>query len=427
MDKKNANSKKKGPNQSASSAPKAQKTADDWERKFPPRFIRPIRGLTGRGWVHRAQPVASIQANAKHQSGNNPSLGPANPSFAPAAAPLGGDMHAVAPGRLRAAGAPAPSGVGLSGCAAWYAKSLSAPFGEFKELPCVPSNPPVPSYRFRNVYRGTFSTGTLGVGFLTFPPYDPRNNSANPIVSSTAAYAGTTFAFSGTPGTSSANKTGLPFATADFAGTPAVQSKLVSAGIRVRNITQAVNVGGMIFPIALPSDGNLQGLTNAQIKAYPGTQLIPQVLTDQTDWTVLIQRPTDVNDLDFNESGTINSNYCLGIMAEASSPGTPNLFEYEIIDFWEFIGVSSTGARVPEVQLSHADEVGLARVMEAAQEMPVSGLQRDINRQMAEGVVEAIAHSDSTAKTVESLLGLTGLPLKTITGLVSSLVGFLAA
>jgi len=291
-------------------------------RNFPPVHYRPIRNLALLPMRVSARVAKERVKMLKSDEEETPRWNAANSSIIKLSSlnPLGDRMtNSSYPSRpLHISGGPANTG--LAACAVWYAKALTNPFGQFEELPCIPSSPAVPSYRYRALSRGSFVTsGTTGVGFVMIAPYVPCNNVSNAIFySSLTTYAGSAFANTGT-GVGTAFKP-LPYQSTSFSGTTVIQGKLVGAGLRVRNITQALNVGGILYGVTIPSDGSLQGLSQSQVTSYPGTLLVPQVLAPANEWSVVILRPSDVTDLDYNDAGVINFSACMGFMAMAPGP-----------------------------------------------------------------------------------------------------------
>lgn len=325
---------------------------------------------------------------------------------------------------VRVSASPMLAQAGLADCSLLYAKALTNPFGLFEELPCVPSSPPMMTYRYRLVSRGTFTTPPTAnlYGFVAVAPFQGANN-VNSIWTSTAAYAGLNpFAVGGTGVTPSTRA--LPFATAAFDG---IQGRLVGLGLRVRNITQALNVGGMLFGIIADRGENIASITSANFTSDPRTILVPQALSDQTRWSTVIWRPGDLSDLDFlggTEDFSFQTTPSIGFCAISSS-GNSQTFEFEVVEFWEFVGESnSQSVRPPDLTASHSDPVGLSRVLEGTQYNVLSADQEDWNLHTAHALVDSIAHSDSVARTVETLVGpiVKSLPLGKM---VSSLIGFL--
>lgn len=312
-----------------------------------------------------------------------------------------------------------PRGVGLAPCALNYAKAVSNPFGEFADLPCVPGDPPLPTYRFRATTRGTFSTSTSNSnGFVAVAPKCGFNDIAT-VFSTTSSFGGTAIATSGTGVTASFRST-LPF-TNGFITANGMSMRLVGMGLRVRNITQALYMGGILFGLQIDQNELSTTFTASSIPADPRTALVAQAMADQKSWSVMVWRPTDMGDLDFmgEDTGYGAADPKLFFWCIAP-PGAPQTFEFELIEFWEFYGRG-----VPEYTVSHADPVGLSRVLDGIQMRPITLDQKDWVNHTAQAVVDSIAHSDSVAKTVEDLLGLAGMGGGLVGGLVKGLTSFL--
>jgi hypothetical protein len=317
-------------------------------------------------------------------------------------------------------------GTGLSRCAMFYAKALSNPWGEFEMLPCVPADPPMPTYRFRAITRGQFVTGTTGFGFVGVKALDPRND-VNTIFTSSSAYASDIFATAGT-GVVPAKRTSLPFASTPF--TDGVQARLVSLGLRVRNASKTSFIGGYLGGIQIADGEALNLMSNAQVQADALTDLIIQTFNTPGQWTSLIYRPTDQDSLNMIPSPgvALSSSMNFGFFAQAPSAvaADAQTYQWELVEFWEFQGESpSANVRVPELQLSDSDPVGLSRVLAAAQQPPASLDTEAWTNQMASSVVEAMAHSDTVSKTIEDLMGLAGVPLPAVSELVRNMTAFL--
>jgi len=335
-------------------------------------------------------------------------------------APHGGQNRAIKQSHFTGG----PAGTGLSACASWYAKAVSNPFGQFDELPCVPCEPAVPSYRFRNLSRRAFTTGAQGVGFVMIAPQDWAND--DPSISiTTTLFNGTTYSLPAA-GVTRSVRSGLPFQVASADG---ISGRLVGLGMRCRNITQALNVGGLLIGSTVDTQSDLTNYSQQQVLDSTDSVLAPQALSDQTEWSQIVWRPKQDMDRSFQPSGdnsTINANPSMGFLAIAPGVLVPQTYEVEIQEFWEFIGESpTTSERVPGVENSHADPVGLARVSDGSQTMPDDLTKEAWARETAGGIVEAIAHSDSVAKTVEDLMGLAGMTLPIAGKLAASLLGFL--
>jgi len=215
----------------------------------------------------------------------------------------------------------------------------------------------------------------------------------------------------------------LPYTLASFASNK-IQGRLVGLGLRVRNITQALNVGGLLYAIQGTRATDLTGYTVAQIKADPRTVLVPQALSEQTEWSVMVWRPNETSDLDLDGDFTLASTLSMAFIADIPT-NTPQTFEWEMVEFWEY-AAGGPGLTLPEMTMQHADPVGLARVTEALQTPPNTLQQKEWITDAATGLVDAVAHSDSVAKTVEDLMGFAGMATGMIGPMVSSLVKALA-
>ena len=321
-----------------------------------------------------------------------------------------------------------PTGVGLSKCAFVYAKALANPFGDFDDLPCIPSLPAVETQKWRALTRGFFSTGTAGFGFVQVRPLCAANNSVS-VMASLSTFAGSAYSRTAGATITSQLRAALPYTIADFdTDGNHLSARLVGLSLRIRNITQALNVGGLVIGSRLMSGEDLVAFTIANLTASPLTVLAPQTLDGQKDWLYMSWMPGDASDLTFPERavnytfGAANEEdaFSMGFFATAPSVAAAQTFEYEIMEFWEFSGNESTKT-LPEVTRSDADPVGLARVQSAVCNLPNSLTVEEIVNDMATGVVESMAHSDTTAKTVEDLLGLAGMAIGPISKLVNSL------
>lgn len=315
------------------------------------------------------------------------------------------------------------SQVGLAGCSLNWAKALVNPFGEFVELPCLPTAPAMMTYRYRNITRGSFTTGSF-YGFVCVCPYNGGNNTNTIFTSTGSSYvANSAFGKTPTAGVAGAARTGLPFPAAAFDG---IQGRLVGFGLRVRNITQSLNVGGLLTGIICNDDEDLTAPVSGWLTNEPRAVNVPQALSEQTEWSTLVWRPGDMSDLDFHggaEDFSFSTVPCMGFSATPAG-ATAQTYEWEAVEFWEFMGRSpSQTLAPPELVSSHADALGVSRVSEALQFNPLTLTAKDWQVHAANSLVDAIAHSDSVAKTVEALAG-TAKAVLPVAKMVGSLLGF---
>jgi len=311
-----------------------------------------------------------------------------------------------------------PAGVGLSSCAVWYAKALVNPFGQFEELPCVPTSPAMMTQKWRAVTRGSFTSfaGPNAIAFVAVSPQNPGNNQSSIYASNGSVSTGVITTGAAATGI---QRNTLPYPLASFSPL-LIQARLVGCGLRVRNITQALNVGGLLYAIQGTRSTDLTTWTATQIKADPRTVLVPQALSEQTEWSVMVWRPNETSDLDLDGDFSLPSSLSMAFVAD--NPGsTAQTFEFELVEFWEYAS-GGPGVTVPELTIQHADPVGLARVSEAFQNPPNTLKIEDWARDGAQSIVEAIERSDTVAKTVEDMLGFAGIASSAVVPMVKSLL-----
>lgn len=325
-----------------------------------------------------------------------------------------------------------PPGAGLSKCAMLFAKAQSNPFGSFDELPCIPSSPPVETQKWRSLSRGSFTTNTAGIGFVLVAPLIACNNVAS-IWTDKVAGAAPTFSKAGVDA-NAGMKTTLPYPNADFSSADNfLTARLVGCGLRIKSTTQAMNVGGLAMGCRLPPGEDLTQYTFDQLLQQPQTVVCPQTLDGQGEWLQLVWHPGDYSDISFSDSavdysvGAIDQRAAtMGFLVQAPSVAVQQSYEYELMHFWEFSGAYSAQA-LPEVTTSDDDPIGLARVLGASQVTPNSLTIKETVTDMANGVVDAMAHSDSAAKTVEDIMGVLGIDGNVVGKLVTGLASFLLA
>lgn len=344
-------------------------------------------------------------------------------------------MPAALPTTLASASA-AAAGTGLSDCAALLAKAVANPFGTFDELPCLPCTPPVESQRWKSLVRGVCSTGTEDVGFLCVAPYVSSYN-VTKVYSTDGTYARTDNQTMGLyAGVVETLDSQLGFPNSVF-GT-GMQSRLVALGIRWRNISVADEIGGDAAAIQVDDALNFTGFTPLQVMKAPSAVVIenfrrPEMTGEsQNTWFTMLWRPQDMASIQFQPAaigGSVNTNATIFIVFNAPS-GHPQTFEWEMVSFYEYTGIAESGGVITNpasLSVSHADTVGVDRVLEAVQRQPLDLTAESWAEQMAVGIVDAVAHSDTAARTTEALTGGDGMGLGKVIGMANSLLGFLLA
>lgn len=305
------------------------------------------------------------------------------------------------------------------------------PFGEFDELPCVPCYPAVESRKYRAITRGVLTTSTAnGMGFISYSAANPAKEIATITYTSANTWAGTDFTQTAATGITSAARGSLPYSSAQFlTSSNFMQAKLVGSGIRIRNTSPVTSRSGSVLGCRINDNNQLSAIGKANLQTMPETVFAAgDAGAGMGAWQSITWRPCDEADLDFP---SVAVNY-------AVAPATSNsigffitgtgvqTFEWEIVEFWEFIGTDGTLIQ-PGLTKSHADPVGLARVLEGAQVVQTD-LETNARVEAASNsIVESMAHSDTVSKTIEDLLGLSGIAMGPVMQMAKALSGFLIA
>lgn len=327
-------------------------------------------------------------------------------------------------------------GTGLSDCAAVFGKAMSNPFGTYDMLPCVPCSPPAMSQRTYGLMRGTFSTGSGHCGWCLVAPFI-ADNVMTKVLATKPTYAGTTATLFATGATVSALvEPDFPYTFNQL--TTGMEVRTVACGIRWRNITEAGKVGGMSAAYQGPDITNYTDYSPDNVLAdrssvVASNAVVPlKVGEEQNTWTTMVWRPRDEGSLDAEDSidNPYNPNFTVFIVA--TDGGDPQTFEFEVITFVEYSGVSvdaGTGAiTYPAAQtMSDVDEVGMDRVLEGLQRTPLDLQAGAWAEQAVAGIVDSVAHSDTAARTSELIEGSGGMGLGKILGMANSLLSFFMA
>jgi hypothetical protein len=269
-----------------------------------------------------------------------------------------------------------------------------------------------------------------------YKPLNPANN-VNSVITTTSNWSGAAYTRTLVPGppvqVGGSLRIALPYPSADFATDGNfLQARLVSSTIRIRNYTNALKIGGLVYATRLATGESLDLFTTAQLAQSPLTVVKGQMVDGQSDWMTMAWMPGDADDIQFpfananygDGAGGDSDKYSMGFFAISSDTTVNMVFEVEIMEFWEFTGQYSAQS-IPETTLSPDDPVGLARVLTSACSLPNTLSADEIAADMSAGIVESMAHSDTVAKTVEDLLGLAGMAIGPITKLAEALFGAL--
>lgn len=248
----------------------------------------------------------------------------------------------------------------------------------------IPGEIMLPSFKGAGRARGTFMTGTTGMGFIALNPFGVSNNSVltdngfSTILKSDATYAPSTPAYHPFTGTSTFN-TGVsrtyldtPFPVSLFAGRNGLKFRVVGAGIKVRYIGPEMYRSGRIFAYR---EATNQGIVDGQVIA-PGQSLSVTAMTTNKETAIdpvtrkyfsCLYKPAKAEDLVYNEPDNVLAGYPAPMLQGPSmllfvdgASTTPLAFEYDIIVHYELVG-----ANLPFLSLTPSDPVGKAAIVSA--------------------------------------------------------------
>ena len=257
-------------------------------------------------------------------------------------------------------------GSNLSKCAQEYAASIANPFADGPDGACIPDAPALMTRRTKVWSKGTFSTstnaGALGTGYCVLDPLaaiasdrfcvytnDPARTAASINISTVGQYVG--------------HSSQSEYLTADVSST-GIQPRVVSAGLKIRNISSTLNKGGFIVGLHEPAHVCLDGYDIPTMDLY--LEAGDRLSANSKEFSVLTYRPVDSTDLDWVEAfpavnpspGQANMAYMGFIVQSPDSAGmNPQLYEYEA-----FVNFEVQGQRALGKIASHADPQGYAAV-----------------------------------------------------------------
>lgn len=247
----------------------------------------------------------------------------------------------------------------MSSCTRDYIRSLANPFSG--PLACVPSPYPNWTRKVRVFSRGNFVTSsTNNIGLIWADPVNSSQSTYNCVLSTTAASTSTTFTgynatgWQGSP--SNADYTGVQLGTGS-----GIQTRVVSAGLRIRYAGTALNKGGRIIAFQDPTHTTLNNraestlLSEIQAKEY--------AVRDDGTWTTILYSPVLDTDYQLNQWNILDptiagvasdsGRFYMGFLIVSATASTP--FYYEFFAVHEYQGSTVRGQ-----ELSHADPIGLS-------------------------------------------------------------------
>lgn len=286
----------------------------------------------------------------------------------------------------------------LSDCARLYVSAIEDPFNCIGA--CIPSPFAIPSQKVTARARGVFTTGTNGYGAIVVCPKSSVYNDAygatatgpkSAIIYTDTTYAGTTIPLYSATG-ANPTSTNSPFSYVST-NSSQLNTRVVSAGLRIRNVTPQLNRGGIGLGIEEPAHSDLQ--TYAMNVLY-NLSTTGGINVDGA-WNTVRYHPVDADELEYLTSangayvgpGTnqTNSPWFTSSMAfiVAAPNSTAQTYEWEYVVNFEAIGRAAPGISPTDADPNAmAVAANLFRSME--ERKPVTG---DVSRRVTESLKKA--------------------------------------
>jgi len=266
-------------------------------------------------------------------------------------------------------------------CAVEYASALINPFGTRAIEPCIPDVQVKESFKLQTKARGVFSTGELGVGWISFSPFlsiisDGGNSASDtsfPVIYTNANYALQTYNWSVSGG---AFTTGVAGASASSIFTSSSintasrrRYRLVAAGLRINYIGSSFRNQGRVILYREPDMSNIQVL--AQTPSYFLQDQYTSMTPVSTKTEYVFYTPIDNDDFNYHDFNFYDPNItgddstarrCLLIMIDGGDTDVPQSWQFETVAYYEVIG--------PNLKLSasHSDVESVGKILSS---MPI--------------------------------------------------------
>jgi len=246
----------------------------------------------------------------------------------------------------------------LSDCAAAYLRVLEDPFSG--QVACLPGTPNFPTMKHSVRASGTFSTGTVGFGYVCLVPYKGMFHDTACVNGSQPSYNGESIAAPNTQGQFSVPTNSLY----DDTLSPAeLKCRLVAAGLRVRNVTAQLNRGGSVVGAESLNHSPVNGMDIPALMLMDTTERLSAM---SNDWLSVVWHPQDEDETDYITGDQANNSdlYNVATLAFAAQNGTDAASQqtYE----WEaYVVFEAKGQSVHGLTPSMSDPVGLAAAQNA--------------------------------------------------------------
>lgn len=314
----------------------------------------------------------------------------------------------------------------LSMCAQHYARALTNPFGRFSELPCIPDTNIIPTSKFNFKVRGTFQTGTAGVGWVVFDPFTALfSNSGiadaivdDPVLYTTSSFNGDSYDWTASGGliTTGGVKTAesnSPYARAPGSTTQWV-ARVVAAGLKVMYMGSNFKNQGTVYLYQSPGNDNIpKGSVGSDLLNSNYTQVLP--VSRKPEY--VFYQPKRPHDNEFQEtteffpSDTGNQQFILMIYIEGGDDTTPQSWSFEATAFYEVQGKGLT------LTPSHSDSAGFGAVLSSLPNVNPTSAPESVTSMILKKAGDYILNYGSQvitqvgSRAVNHMLGSNSLPM----------------
>jgi len=255
----------------------------------------------------------------------------------------------------------------LSPAATAYGEAIANPFDA---APCgIPNTPSLLTRKTKYWTKGTFTTSTdpaaLGVGYVAVNPFAGMANDSQWVRTSVPANPNPAIdlvAVGETVGYNSNSE----YTLASF-GPQFAQKRVVACGLRIKNITANIQVGGKVIGLTEPTHASLSGFGEGGLNAFLETGILSGEALRKP--LKLLWYPTDTNDTNMTSAfpaDNAQNGSCMAFLCVAPS-GLPQTYEFEA-----YIIAEIQGQNVTSKDLSIADSTGfeaVTNVMTAAHKL----------------------------------------------------------
>jgi len=268
----------------------------------------------------------------------------------------------------------------LSDCSRNYLTALVDPWS-VAELPCIPDNLTIQSFKFGARARGVFACGVEGVGWIAMAPATPAKDWAFGKATN-QDYTATTY--------DSTLETGVfnifndsPMVTNEYRSTTAQHKtfRLVGGGLAIRYVGNEMNRGGQVTIYRSQDNSPTEGPLT-----MPDLLAVKESVTTPVDrkWHHAIWKPSNEEEFGYHASDDNEDDQFGGlsliIMISGAEPKAS--FEFDMLSWFEVVGPN-----LPTYTHSFSDPLGVAAVSNILSTIQPNATMEE-TKQLAHAVVQ---------------------------------------